>query len=89
MSFRKGDHFSYEEQDFSWLISKLAGTFEGEYMGCPVNIAETVLFKDGKPYMVVKTTREDKCINQIKGSLSLLELNKYLLNLSIDRNREY
>ena len=58
-------------------------------MGCPVNITETVLFQGGKPYMVVKTTREDKCINQIKGSLSLLELNKYLLNLSIDRNRDY
>ena len=89
MRFKKGDHFSYEQQDFSWLILKLAATFDGELMGCPVNIAETVLFKDGNAFMVVKTTKEDKCINQIKGGMDNTELHNYLKNLYADRNRDY
>ena len=35
-TFKKGDHFSYQEQDYSWLLIKLAATFDSVYMGCPV-----------------------------------------------------
>ena len=58
-------------------------------MGCPVNVPETVLFSGSKPSKVIKTTREDKCVNQVRGAMSLFELRKYLLNLSIERNKEY
>ena len=58
-------------------------------MGCPVLIPETVVFVNGKPSMVVRTTREDDCINQIRGPMSFLELNKHLLSLSKERNKEY
>ena len=89
VKFKKGDYYTYEEQNYSWLIQKLAGTSESTYMGCPLMIPETVLFINGKPCKVLKTTREDECINQTKGNMSFIELRKYLLNLSIERNKDY
>ena len=90
IKFKKGDHFSYEEQNYSWLIQKLAGGPDCLYLGCPINIPETVLFANGKPVKVLKTTKDDNCLNQIKSStMNLTELRKYLLNLSIERNKDY
>ena len=77
--FQKGDHFSYEEQDYSWLITKLAGSNENPYQGCILNIPETVLFSNGKPVQVIKTSRDDSCVNNVRGGMSLNELRKYLL----------
>jgi hypothetical protein len=34
-------------------------------------------------------TKEDGCINQVRGAMSLLELRKLLLNLSIERSKDY
>ncbi len=31
MKFEKGDHFAFEEMDYSWLLQKLAGTFDSAY----------------------------------------------------------
>lgn len=46
--------------------------------------------KQGKACKVIKTTREDGLVNQIKGPVgSLLELRKYLLSLSAERNKDY
>lgn len=89
MSFRRGDHFVYEHQDFNWLLQKLAGTEENPYMGCPIKVTETVLFNNGKPSRVIKTTLDDGCLNQIKGSMTLLELKKHLRNLFNDRSKDY
>jgi len=59
-------------------LQKLAGTPDSTYYGCPINIPETVIFNNAKPFKVIKTTREDACVNQVKGSMSLLELRKFL-----------
>ena len=46
--------------------------------------------KNGKACKVIKTTREDGLVNPIKGPVgSLLELRKYLLSLSAERNKDY
>jgi len=58
-------------------------------MGCPLNITETVLFSGGKPFKVIKTAKEDKCVNQVRGGMSHLELRKFLHSLSIDRTKDY
>jgi len=58
-------------------------------MGCPLNITETVLFSNGKPIKLIKMTKEDGCVNQVRGAMSLLELRKLLLNLSIERSKDY
>ena len=67
IKFRKGDHYVYEEQTYNWLLQKLASTQDSTYLGCPINITETVLMKNGKACKVIKTTREDGLVNQIKG----------------------
>ena len=58
-------------------------------MGCPVNITETVIFNGGKPVKILKTTREDNCVNQVRGQISLMELRKHLLAISQDRSKDY
>ena len=88
-TFKKGDHFSYQEQDYSWLLIKLAATFDSVYMGCPVQIPETVLFSGGKPIKVFRTSAEDGTINQVKNGMSHLEVRKYLMALSLERSRFY
>lgn len=51
-------------------------------MGCPINIKETVIFSGGKPVKVIKTTKDDNCVNQVRGGFSLMELRKHLLYIS-------
>ena len=63
ISFKKGDHFTYEEQTYNWLLQKLASNSESTYLGCPINVTETVIFKNGKAIKVLKTTREDGLVN--------------------------
>ena len=87
--FNKGDYFTYEEQDYNWLIQKLAGTPDSTYMGCPLKVPETVVFTNGKPCKVIKTTPDDNCVNQIKSTLTIPELRKHLLSISQDRNTEH
>ena len=53
-------------------------------------MTETVIFKNGKANKVIKTTREDGLVNQIKGPLgNLTEQKRYLLSLATERNKEY
>ena len=87
--FNKGDYFTYEEQDYNWLIQKLAGTPESTYMGCPLKVPETVIFTNGKPTKVIKTTPDDNCVNVIKSNLTIPELRKHLMTISQDRNTEH
>ena len=87
--FNKGDYFTYEEQDYDWLLQKLAGTPDSTYMGCPLKVPETVIFTNGKPIKVIKTTPDDNCVNQIKSNLTIPELRKHLLTISQDRNTEH
>lgn len=90
INFKKGDYFTYEEQTHNWLIQKLAGSQESTYLGCPINITETVIFQNGRGVKVIKTTREDGLVNQIKGATGdLLETRKYLASLCNERNKEY
>ena len=89
IEFSKGDHYEYEEQDYAWLIQKLAATPDSAFYGCPINVPETVLFINSKPAKVIKTTREDNQVNQIRGGMGWLELRKYLQQLVSDRNRDY
>ena len=54
MPWTKGDHFKFEEHDYSWLLEKVAGGTTSKYHGCQIFIPETVLFSDGKPEKVIK-----------------------------------
>ena len=38
---------------------------------------------------VIKTTVEDKCVNQIRGAMPISELRKYLSQIAVDRNKDY
>ena len=47
-TYSTGDRFKFEIKDFNWLIEKLCGHPEKRFYGCHLNIAETVIIKDGK-----------------------------------------
>ena len=81
VKFKKGDHFVYEIKDYSWLIQKLAGTNDSTYLGCPIHIPETVLFKKGKAIKVLKTTPEDHCVNQTRGAMDITNVRKHLTGI--------
>ena len=97
IKFQKGDHFNFQEQTYSWLIQKLASKQKSTYKGCPINIPETVLFKNSKAKRAIKTTRDDGLVNQIKGAIGKgenaksdqIEVKKYLLSISNERIKEY
>ena len=89
IKYNKGDYFTYEEQDYNWLIEKLAATPDSTYMGCPLKVPETVIFTNGKPSKVIKTTPDDNCVNVVKSSMTIQELRKHLLSISTDRNTEH
>ena len=68
----------------------MAGTPEGNYLGCPINVPSTVLFNNGKPAKLIKTTYDDGCVNQVKAQLATLsDMRKTLSTLAYQRDKDY
>ena len=62
--------FEGEEKDFIWLMEMMLGPND-RVKGCEVIFPDTVLFKNGKPTVVIKMDTRDYCLYGLKSDTKL------------------
>ena len=72
-------------KDFTWLIEHLL-PFSERIKGCECIFPDTIIFKNGKPHMIVKMDK-DFCLTAIKtgSKLNLTNIMKDIQNITRDR----
>lgn len=77
------------QKDFTWLIENLLPPNE-RIKGCELIFPDTVFFKNGKPFYIVRMDKNDFCIFKMKtaSKLKLSEIYKDFQNVTEERKKD-
>lgn len=81
--------FDCERKDFTWLMEMLLGPND-RVKGCEIIFPDTVLFKNGKPIVVIKMDLRDYCIYGLRSDtkLNLQNIYKDFQNVTRERKKD-